>query len=212
MNTPQPDSRSDSQHGPVDEDSTTQFGSGPSHVGRKYSTSPAEQRPPLPPRPNTLDLLNDEAALRSTLQAGPTTAVSRADIDTQLTEGVESTHLVFAGPGISRDLKAKASLNQLASRRSSETGDTASIRSSIRKGDVGDIEALFKDFLAASPEDHTNAAGLLHFPEFPADGADDDQFLSEFDPIGELDEEGGNEGGRPYQKCTYLRNLIADLY
>lgn len=144
-------------------------------------------------------MLNDETAFRASLQAEATTAVSRADIDTQSPDA-GSAHYTLAVRGVPRGLKAKASLNQLASPKGSEAGDSASIRSSIQNGDIGDVEALFKDFVTAAPGDHSDAASLLHFPEFPADDVDDSGFLSEFEPVGELNEEAGN-GGRFFPLC-----------
>ncbi|KAJ5136530.1 hypothetical protein N7448_005084 [Penicillium atrosanguineum] len=135
-----------------------------------------------PPRPNTLNLLNDETASRASLQAEATTAVSRAEIGTQ-TPDAENTYSTLAVRGLPRGVKARASLSQLASPKGSEAGDSASIRSSIQNGDVGDVEGLFKDFVTGATGEHSDAASLLHFPEFPADDVDDDGFLSEFEPI-----------------------------
>lgn len=196
MSTQQADPRSDSRDGPVDEHPVAPSDSSPPHTDRRDRTpSPEGQRPPLPPRPNTLSLLNDEATSRATLQAEATTAVSRAEIGTQAPDAGSSAYSTLAVRGLSRGLRARASLSQLASPKGSEAGDSASIRSSIQNGDVGDVETLFKDFLTATPGGHPDAASLLHFPEFPTDGVDDDAFLSEFELVGELDEEAGNEGG-----------------
>lgn len=185
--------QSDSQHAPVDESTTTLSDSG-SRNDHKMSDSPDEQRPPLPPRPNTLSLLNDEATPRATLQAEPTTAVSRAEVDTEPSEVGSSAYSTLVARGLPRGLKGRASLSQLASPKGSDAGDTASIRSSVHNGDIGDGEALFPDFMNAAPEGHLDAASLLHFPEFAAEDVDDEVFLGEFEAIGELDEDGGNEG------------------
>ncbi|KAJ5612988.1 hypothetical protein N7510_006182 [Penicillium lagena] len=158
------------------------------------SATPEGERPPLPPRPNTLSLLNDEASSRATLQAEATTAVSRTEIGTQSPDGRTSAYSTLAGRGLPRGVKARASLGHLASPRSSEAGDSASIRSSIQNGDVADTDGLFKDFVATTPGGYLqDTTSLLHFPEFPADDVDDDTFLGEFEPVGELDEKGGNE-------------------
>ncbi|KAJ5387845.1 hypothetical protein N7509_010386 [Penicillium cosmopolitanum] len=155
--------------------------------------SPEGHRPPLPPRPNTLSLLNDEASPRvPTLQAEPTTAVSRADAGPQ-TPDAGTPYSSLAVRGLSRGLKARASLSQLTSPKSSDAGDSASIRSSIQNGDLGDVDAMFLDFVATVPAGAADTTSLLHFPEFPADDVNDEEFLGEFDPVGELDEHAGNE-------------------
>ena len=161
----------------------------------ELSESSEGERPPLPPRPNTLNLLNDEPSSRATLQSEATTAISRTDIETQSPETSGSAYSTFAARGLSRGPKARASLSQLASPRGSEAGDSASIRSSIPIADAGDVEALFLDFATTGPGgQERNATGLLDFPEFAADDIDDDGILSEFEAIGELNEEGDNEG------------------
>ncbi|KAJ5720883.1 uncharacterized protein N7483_008817 [Penicillium malachiteum] len=191
MNAPQLP-QCDSRDEPVNEN-TTPSNHSSSHAARDSSPSSEGERPPLPPRPNTLSLLNDESASRATLQAGPTTAISRTDIDTQTNEVAGSAYPSLAIRGLSQGLKAKASLGHLTSSRGSEAGDTSSIRSSVQNGDVGDVDALFKDFVASAPEGNLESKVLLHFPEFPADNLDDDEFLTEFDPVGEIDENAGNE-------------------
>lgn len=159
------------------------------------SESSEGERPPLPPRPNTLSLLNDETGSRAALQAEATTAISRTDIETQPPEAAESAYPTLAFHGLAQGPKARASLSQLASPRGSEAGDSASIRSSIPNGDSGDVEALFMDFAAPAPgSQRQGATGLLDFPEFAADDIDDDGILSEFEAVGELNEEGDNEG------------------
>lgn len=206
MTTPQPGPHSDRRDAPVDEPRTTASDSCPTHTdARNPSFSLEEQRPPLPPRPNTLSLLNDEATPRTTLQAEPTTAVSRADIDSETPEAGINGSNPLAARGLFRGLKAKASLSQLASPKgSSDAGDSVSIRSSIRNGDIGDVDALFKDFVNTVPSAHSDAASLFRFPEFAAEEVDDDGFLHEFEPVGELDEDGGNNGGYLPQRKTVL--------
>ncbi|KAJ5168739.1 uncharacterized protein N7482_004333 [Penicillium canariense] len=192
MTTLLPDPQSDE---PLDENLTPWSASSPPHgESRDRSPSPEGPRPPLPPRPNTLSLLNDETASRTAnLQCEATTAVSRGEIGTQSPEAAGSVYSTLAVRGLSRGLKARASLSHLASPRGSEAGDSASIRSSIQNSDPGDVEALFKDFVATAPVDQPGTASLLHFPEFPADDVDDDEFMGEFEPVGELDEDAGNE-------------------
>lgn len=161
----------------------------------EQSESSEGERPPLPPRPNTLSLLNDETSSRATLQAEATTAISRGDVGIQSPETGGSAYSTLAARGLARGPKTRTSLSQLASPRGSEAGDSASIRSSIPTADAGDVEALFLDFAASGSSDQErNATGLLDFPEFAADDIDDDGILSEFETIGELNEEGENEG------------------
>lgn len=197
MTTQQAEPHSDRRDAPVDEPRTTASNSSPTHTDiRNRSFSLEDQRPPLPPRPITLSLLNDEATPRATLQAEPTTAVSRADIDSETPEAGISGSNSLAARGLFRGLRARASLSQLASPKgSSDAGDSVSVRSSIQNGDVGDVDALFKDFVNTAPGGHPDAASLFHFPEFAAEEVDDDGFLNEFEPVGELDEDGGNDGG-----------------
>ena len=161
------------------------------------STTPDERPPPLPPRPNTLTLLDEGGAspriprqpAQPTLQSRATTAVSLTDIASQ--DAGKDSLSVRNLPGA---LKAKASLSHLASPRGSEAGDTASIRSSIPQGDLGDVENVFDDFLATESglvQQHNT--GLLQFPEFQADDVEDD-FAGEFEPVGDVGEEGEHEG------------------
>lgn len=194
MTTTPPDSQSAHRDEPTHENSTSSSAPSPSRAeSRDRSPSPEGPRPPLPPRPNTLSLLNDETASRNAnLQAEATTAVSRTEIGTQTPEAGGSAYSTLAVRGLSRGLKARASLGHLASPRGSEASDSASIRSSIPNSDAGDVEALFKDFVATAPVGHPDAASLLHFPEFPADYVDDDDFMDEFEPIGELDQDASN--------------------
>ncbi|KAL3263898.1 hypothetical protein ABHI18_001300 [Aspergillus niger] len=165
-------------------------------TGDDHSTVSDERPPPLPPRPGTLNLLDEGGAslrvprqpAQPALQSRATTAVSLPDVASQDT-GKDT----FAARNIQGALKAKASLSHLASPRGSEAGDTASIRSSIPQGDLGDVENVFGDFLATEPgliRQHNT--GLLQFPEFQADDVEDD-FASEFEPVGDVGEEGENE-------------------
>ncbi|PWY70958.1 vacuolar fusion protein mon1 [Aspergillus heteromorphus CBS 117.55] len=164
--------------------------------GRDRSTTPEERPPPLPPRPTTLTLLDDGGAPPRTpnpsqpaLQSRATTAVSLTDIASQ--DAGKESYTVRSLPGT---LKARASLSHLTSARGSEAGDTASIRSSVPHGDVGDVENVFGDFLSTESgliRQHSST-GLLQFPEFQADDVEDD-FASEFEPVGEIGEDGDQE-------------------
>ncbi|EPS33879.1 hypothetical protein PDE_08841 [Penicillium oxalicum 114-2] len=156
--------------------------------------SPDGFRPPLPQRPTTLSLLNDETASRNVgLQAEATTAVSHAEIETQAPEPGQSHFSTLAVRSLSGGLKAKASLSHLASAKGSETGDSASIRSSVQNSDVGDFEALFENSAPTIPGTSADATSLLHYPECPADDIGEVEFVDEFEPVGEVDENAANE-------------------
>ena len=170
-----------------------------SHRSRPPSES-SDVPPPLPPRPNTLNLLDEGAnspgTVRQTaqpnLQGKATTAVSLTDIGFQQSQdGGKDTHATHIS--LPSSLRARASLSQLTSSRGSETGDSASIRSSIPNAEPGEVENVFNDFAAESGVTHQDSSGLLQFPEFQADDVEDD-FASEFEPVGEVTEGGENEG------------------
>jgi hypothetical protein len=56
------------------------------------------------------------------------------------------------------------------------------------------MENVFSDLLAAeSGVVQQDGTGLLQFPEFQADDVEDD-FASEFEPVGEVEEGEDNEG------------------
>lgn len=177
-------------------DDASQIGSPskpPTSSNTDRSASPEGPRPPLPPRPGTLSLLDEGAASsRSTqtvLQSRATTAVSLTDIASR--EGGKESH---AGLNTLGALKAKASLSHLASPKGSETGDSASIRSFIPYAETSDVENVFSDFNAADPgAGQQDSTGLLQFPEFQADDVEDD-FVSEFERVGEVGDEGEHEG------------------
>jgi hypothetical protein len=124
------------------------------------------------------------------LQAKATTAVSTPDINLlQLNDGGKENYRSPLGA-----LRAKASLTHLTASRSSDAGDTASIRSTAANTELGEAENVFSDFLAAESRDvQQDSSGLLQFPEFPSDDVEDD-FMSEFEPIGDLDDQSKNEG------------------
>ncbi|KAE8322390.1 vacuolar fusion protein mon1 [Aspergillus sergii] len=163
---------------------------------RERSTSPEGPPPPLPPRPNTLNLLDEGASssrtlrqsTQSPLQSRATTAVSLTDI--AFHDGGKESYPARGLPGT---LRAKASLSHLASPRGSDTADSASVKSSVPQTDFGEVENVFSDFVAteSGPMQH-DSTGLLQFPEFQADDVDDD-FTEEFEPVGDVGDEGENE-------------------
>lgn len=172
-----------------------------SNTGSDDSSASLEERPPpLPPRPNTLSLLDEgfnsfrsvRQSSSASLQAKATTAVSIPDISLlQLNDGGKENYPTRGPFGA---LRAKASLTQLTASRSSDAGDSASIRSTAPNTELGEAENVFSDFLAAESRGvQQDSSGLLQFPEFRADDVEDD-FMSEFESIGDLDDQGKNEG------------------
>jgi len=176
------------------------------------STGSEEERPPLPPRPETIDLLNEDNGswppnARPHLQSQATTALSLKDIPRQThSDTVESFIPGFGRSLLGRGLKARNSLSQLNSARGSEAGDTASIRSFVANSEEGPEESVFGDF-TAEPVHHLNARGtdVLGLSEFPQDDGGD-SFVGEFDDIGDLDEGGDNEG------LSSIKDVLSKIY
>lgn len=159
-----------------------------------------EVRPPLPPRPETIDLLNEGNAFRtsttrSNLQSHATTALSLTDITGQT--NADGRYGFVAGFGrtlLGRGLRAKASLSQLNSARGSEAGDTASVISYAPNSEADQDESLFGEFAnETNMQDESGDIEILGHDEYPQDGTKH-EFVEEFEPIGELDEDGQNEG------------------
>ncbi|KAL4759258.1 guanine nucleotide exchange factor MON1 [Aspergillus foveolatus] len=164
------------------------------------SQSPEGRPPPLPPRPETLILLEDGGAAPGTprpnasaahpgLQSRATTAVSLAEIS-QNDRGKDALP-VRSFPGT---VRAKASLSHLATPKDgSDAGDSASVTSYVPCSESGDVENIFGSLapseVGMAQEEST---GLMQFPEFQADDMEDD-FASELEPVGEIGEGGENE-------------------
>ncbi|KAL4788353.1 trafficking protein Mon1-domain-containing protein [Aspergillus varians] len=174
----------------------------PQHHGSDRSSSPEGRPPPLPPRPGTLRLLDDGGSApgtprlntpttaHSTLQSKATTAVSLAEIAPH--DNGKDALSFRTLPGT---VRAKASLSHLAtSRGGSDAGDSAStIGSYAPYSEAGDVENIFGD-LASSELGivQQDSTGLMQFPEFQADDVEDD-FASEFEPVGDISEGEDNE-------------------
>ncbi|KAL4750825.1 hypothetical protein BDW72DRAFT_193484 [Aspergillus terricola var. indicus] len=168
--------------------------------GSDRSQSPEGRPPPLPPRPETLILLEDGGAAPGTprpnaseahpgLQSRATTAVSLTEIS-QNDRGKDALP-VRPFPGT---VRAKASLSHLTTPRDgSDAGDSASITSYVPYSESGDVENIFGS-LASSEVGmvQEESTGLMQFPEFQADDVEDD-FASELEPVGEIGEGGENE-------------------
>lgn len=132
--------------------------------------------------------------IQSNLQAEATTAVSLTAIGSQSHDEGAKDDGASAIRSLPGNLRARASLSQLVTSKGSEAGDTASIRSSIPNTEMGEAENLFGDFAISERGSNTqDAIGFLQFPEFQAAELEDD-FTREFDPVGEVDEDGKNEG------------------
>lgn len=152
-------------------------------------------RPPLPPRPETIDLLNEGNTFRTSttrpnLQSQATTALSLTDITGQTNADGRDGFVAGFGRTLLGGLRAKASLSQLNSARGSEAGDTASVISYAPNSEQD--ESLFGEFANESIGD-SEKIEILGQDEYPQDGTAH-EFVEEFEPIGELDEDGQNEG------------------
>jgi hypothetical protein len=159
-----------------------------------------EVRPPLPPRPETIDLLNEGNTFRTSttrpnLQSHATTALSLTDIAGQTNADARDGFIAgFGRTLLGRGLRAKASLSQLNSARGSEAGDTASVISYAPNSEADQDESLFGEFAnETNVQDESGDIEILGHDEYPQDGTEH-EFVEEFEPIGELDEDGQNEG------------------
>ncbi|KZF24365.1 vacuolar fusion protein mon1 [Xylona heveae TC161] len=171
--------------------------------------SSAETPPPLPPRPvnlestdaqNTLHLSGKQA--RPKLQSHPTTAVSLTDISTQVNnEGIRETYPSTTG-GLTSPLSVASQFNnRFGSPKSSETEDTASIKSYVPTLETGgDVESLLGEVLGNGQQDpawrfmtaqgeNQNAADEL----LPEDAAFEKDFQKEFKELEAINAEGTNE-------------------
>ncbi|KAL3460453.1 trafficking protein Mon1-domain-containing protein [Aspergillus heterothallicus] len=164
------------------------------------SSSPEGPPPPLPPRPSTLSLLEDGGTALGTPRLN--TPVTHPSLQSRATTAVSLTETTFHETGkealpvrsLPATVRAKASLGHLATPRGeSDAGDSTSIRSYAPYSESGDVDNIFGDLassdLEMAQQDNT---GLMQFPEFQADDMED-ELTSEFQPVGEIDIEEGNE-------------------
>ncbi len=183
----------------------------------KVPSSPVaddERRPPLPPRPTDLSFLqgkHDQAnglqvpkrSTRPQLQSTATTAISRTDIHTQsYQDGSRETMASDAQTTPpSKYLGGFSSVRRFKKFGSSED-DSASVESyapTLEAG--GDVESLLGEVLGSSQESpawkmlSTKSEAQDPFDSilYNDDGLSAD-FYREFDAIGEVDPDGGNEG------------------
>ena len=126
-----------------------------------------EHRPPLPPRPGTLDILKEgshgiggtpqrpKQSARPNLQSTATIALSRTDIHTQsYPDGSRETYAASAETiPPSKPAGVFGSIKRFKGISSSEGGDSASVRSYAPTLEAGvDAESLLGEVLGASQE------------------------------------------------------------
>lgn len=170
-----------------------------------------EIRPPLPPRPTNLDLLDERGsggslrlpkrmASRPNLQARPTTAVSLTDVHTSNNlADHDSSSLALASRPVSRK-QSSATINRFRSRVGSDAAETSSIRSftnTVGTTTGAEMESLLGDPFPTSPAWKSLSAQLEK--ENPMDHVfDEDDIFSlrmhhEFDELEEFRANGTNE-------------------
>lgn len=190
-----------------------------------------EQRPPLPPRPSKLDLLqkskcNPGSSLgvpkkptRPRIVSTATTALSRTDIHTQSYQD-GSRETFAASPQTTPPTKSTGGFGSLKRFRGfvgSDTGDSASVRSyapTLEAG--GDVESLLGEVLGSSQESpawkllSTKDEGAYYFE--PINYEEDEvtaDFYREFDEVRSVDTDGANEG-RSVSLCQGVSEQSAD--
>jgi hypothetical protein len=168
-----------------------------------------EIRPPLPPRPTNLDLLDERAssgsmrlpkrmASRPNLQARPTTAVSLAEVHTSNNlPDHDSSTLALPSRPVSRK-RSSATIDRFRSRVGSDAAETSSVRSFTNTvGTAAEMESLLGDPFPTSPAWKSLSAQLEK--ENPMDHVfDEDDIFSlrmhhEFDELEEFRANGTNE-------------------
>ena len=195
-----------------------------SEAHSQHPKTEQEHRPPLPPRPTNVNLLQEGSynpasslqrlskSSRPRLQSTATTALSRTDIHTQsYQDGSRETFAALAQTTPpSKAAAAFGSIRRIKGVSGSEGGDSASVRSyapTLETG--GDVESLLGDVLGASQE---SPAWKLHSTQNEAldqfdsvsyeDNELDVDFYREFDEISAVAADGENEG--KYGLASYL--------
>lgn len=186
-------------------------------LSQTISSSPVavdERRPPLPPRPTDVSFLRGKhnqanglqvpkRSTRPQLQSTTTTAISRTDIHTQsYQDGSRETMASDAHTTPpSKYLRGFSSVRRFNKFGSSEE-DSASVKSyapTLEAG--GDVESLLGEVLGSSQESpawkmlstKSEAQDPFDSISYNDDGLSAD-FYREFDAIGEVKPDGGNEG------------------
>jgi hypothetical protein len=185
--------------------------------------------PPLPPRPKTINLLNERPSTSSgglqrsvssnqSLPPQATTAVSLTDVNTQsFQDGTREVYASSAGRAFTGlKLRSKGSSNQLGNGKGSDTGDSMSVRSyALNSEPAAETESLFGDVLGTGQDNpqwdirlgEEAAQRVLNIPTIEIDDAELD-FEKEFSPVGELDSDGQNEGMLMYLSCIHLLAIL----
>lgn len=195
---------------------------------RSQSVSSESSRPPLPPRPTNIEAQDEETtsasgsphlaklASKQNLQSKATTALSLPEISSNQAfpdDSKEANSSALEKAGTLSSFMNKAGLSQMASRRGSDAGDTASIRSYIpSSAAAGDLESIFGDFPGVDHEKSGwNSGAVENFDSFDLSefqGEDTDfDFSDEFEPVGELDPEGHNEGMLSIAMLDFVHSL-----
>ena len=180
----------------------------------RSTASAREERPPLPPRPTNIDLFAfgpvtpssslrvPKRSSRPQLQSQATTAISRTDIQTQsYPDGSRETYANSTKSTPSgKSFRFDSPIGQLRGQYANEGDDSASLRSYAPTAG-GDVESLLGDVVGAGQQSpawrllssHVERADPFDF--LPHDGEEPTaDFSREFDELGELDQEGHNEG------------------
>ena len=204
----------------------------PSHVASLTVSSPDNNegkrnyRPPLPPRPANLALLQESNAdhdspaqrhstpSRPQLQSVATTVVSRTDIHTQsYQDGSRETFAASADstPPI-KTSQLFGSIKRIKGLDSSEGGDSASIRSFAPTSEIGgDNESMLGDVFGGSQE--VPAWKLFSGPGDTLEPSEENlhkdnevtvDFYREFDALKAVDDDGSNEGKYIQSQYDYI--------
>ena len=183
--------------------------SAPSQSGFTSRKLGDEHRPPLPPRPGTLDILKEgnhspgdtpqrsKQSARPNLQSSATTALSRTDIHTQsYPDGSRETYAASAETTPpSRPAGIFGSVKRFKGLSGSEGGDSASVRSYAPTLEAGaDAESLLGEVLGASQDSWKQLRAQYEAPDpFGSVIFEDNEATVDF--YREFDELRGGESG-----------------
>jgi hypothetical protein len=192
------------------EDSTTTSNAVDKPHGEDVMENSQEIRPPLPPRPTKLDLLDERGssgsmrlpkrmASRPNLQARPTTAVSLTDVHTSHNlQDHDTSTLALPSRPVSRK-QSTATIDRFRSRVGSDAAETSSVRSFTNTvGTAAEMESLLGDPFPTSPAWKSLSAQLEKGNPMDDHVFDEDDIFSlrmhhEFDELEEFRANGTNE-------------------